>query len=126
VMDLDCFPFITYYAESIHLNSNSLEGSIPEEILNARNMISFVANNNNLNGTLSTSIGQMVDLQFLHRDDNYLTGTIPTELGQLTKLREIWIYRNNMQKSIFICGIFLMWSEFLPPRIFCMIFCSRS
>jgi hypothetical protein len=99
-MDLDCFLFITYYAESIRVDLNSLEGSLPEEIFNARNIISFRANNNNFNGTLSTSIGQMVDLQDFLINDNYLTGTIPTELGQLTKLREIWIFHNNFSRGV--------------------------
>jgi hypothetical protein len=92
MMDLDCFFVITFYAEHFSVYLNSLEGSIPEEICNAHNMISFRLEFNKLNGTLSTSIAQMVDLQDFIINDNYLTGTIPTELGQLTKLRELLMF----------------------------------
>jgi hypothetical protein len=92
MMDRDCFLFISFYTEDVRVGFNSLEGSIPEEIFNVRNMSVVWAYSNNLNGTLSTSIGQMVHLQDLDIAYNYLTGTIPSQLGQLTKLREFFMF----------------------------------
>jgi hypothetical protein len=134
MMDLDCFLFITFYAESFSVYLNLLEGSIPEEIFNARNMIYVYANHNNFNGTLSTRIGQMVDLQDLAIESNYLTGTIPTQLGQLTKLRDVRIYRNDFSGEVpkEICDLKNNWADLfyivadclepnvtLPPKIDC-------
>jgi hypothetical protein len=83
---LDCLFFVTLCSDVTRLEANLLEGTIPDELFNARKMSTLYLHNNNLVGTLSTNVEQMVDLQQLTVKFNSLTGAIPTEFESLEKL----------------------------------------
>ncbi|KAL3733165.1 hypothetical protein ACJRO7_022656 [Eucalyptus globulus] len=108
----------------LHLVSNELNGSIPQEIeqLHLLNEVTLYLNqlngprpsslgklsklarlyvyNNSLYGSILLEMGYRTNLEVLHMDTNFLTGPIPSTLGNLTKLIELNLFANELTGSI--------------------------
>lgn len=60
-----------------YLNSNALEGPIPSQVGNLRNVTKFHVQNNLLSQTVPKEVGQMSSLVELYLTNNSFVGTIP-------------------------------------------------
>jgi len=72
--------------EHLEIYENQLTGSIPEEIYNLTQMLSFDVNQCRLDGTLSTRIGQLTSMERFRVSSNGMSGPIPEEIANLSKI----------------------------------------
>ena len=86
----------------LSLNSNRLEGHIPEtpESLNILNGHHLNLGGNSLVGTIPSTFGNMRLMSALSLDSNRLTGTIPSTLRRLTSLRQLNLGNNLLTGTI--------------------------
>ena len=89
----------------IQLNSNNLNGTLPDSIGNI-NEIAFlqIMSNDNLRGPIPSSLGKLTS-HALSLADNHLTGTIPSALGNITPYISggqvtVTLNNNNLTGSI--------------------------
>jgi len=85
---------------SLVLNSNNLNGPLPNEISNLTNVRYLNFNDNKLSGTIPTSIGSLSNLEDLILDDNLFAGILPSTIGNLSKLRTISLRHNLLTGEI--------------------------
>ena len=64
---------------------NQFSGTIPEDLYNLSQLLSFSIDKNRLTGTISPSVGQLSNLLLLQVSTNDFTGTIPSEVGNLNQ-----------------------------------------
>jgi hypothetical protein len=62
---------------------NQFSGTIPEDLYNLSQLLSFSIDKNRLAGTISPRVGQLSNLWYLQVSTNDFTGTIPSEVGNL-------------------------------------------
>ncbi|CAN1130431.1 Leucine-rich repeat protein 1 [Linum perenne] len=71
----------------LSLEDNMLNGSIPAELGNLKNLIVLDLFNNSLSGSIPSSLGSNLEsLKFLRLQDNQLTGEIPKSLADIPNL----------------------------------------
>ena len=84
----------------LHLEDNDLEGPVPAELGNLRNVWSLRLDQNDLDGPVPTELGDLTNLEYLWLSDNDLEGHIPTELGNLSNLRRMDLSDNGLEGHI--------------------------
>jgi len=102
-----------YYVSSLSLNSNGLNGTIPNSIgtltkltnLDLNSCTSYTSCTNLLNGTIPTTIGYLTNLQYLSLAGNIvagigLNGTIPTTIVNLISLTLMEFPSNKLVGTI--------------------------
>lgn len=57
---------------------------------------SIVLKKHNLSGFLSSSLGALTSLVLLDLSENALQSTIPKQFGALSKLKQLYLYANNL------------------------------
>lgn len=81
-----------------------LDGTIPTELGNLKNLTYLILYDNSLTGTIPTELGGLSNLIYLDLGDQEprggLNGTIPTELGELTNLEVLWLENNDLEGPI--------------------------
>ena len=80
----------------VDLNSNSLTGTIPQDIDNLTELKELNLSNNSLTGPMPIEITNLAKLQGLNLSDNPLTGTIPVEISNLTNLQQLYLQNNSL------------------------------
>ncbi|XP_074318330.1 receptor-like protein EIX2 [Silene latifolia] len=88
------------YVVNLDLSSNSLIGSIPEEITNLTGLIGLNLSHNHLTGNIPNKIGEMTSLESLDLSNNNLSGTISPSISDLTSLVRLNLSYNNLQGQI--------------------------
>ena len=91
----------------LNLRSNALTGEIPEELGNLTNLRVLNLHSNKLSGDLP-DLSRITGLEELYLPNNYdetvqdsgLTGTVPTWLNGMTKMRELWLWGNQLSGTI--------------------------
>jgi Leucine-rich repeat (LRR) protein len=78
----------------LYLPSNNLQGDLPPEIGNLKNLKKLALQVNNL--TIPPEIGNLVNLEDLNLIGNQLT-FIPAEIGNLIKLHSLLLNRNELK-----------------------------
>jgi hypothetical protein len=71
----------------VYLDSNALNGLLPNEITNLTNLVQLLLKDNNLSGGFPTGIEKWQGLRDLSVGDNELSGSLPTEFGLLSNLQ---------------------------------------
>lgn len=84
----------------IKLNTNNLNGMIPEEIGDLRYLTSLSMSNNDLFGNIPSTITALGELSSLVLWGNSLSGSIPEDIGQLHKLSQILLQQNSLSGVI--------------------------
>jgi hypothetical protein len=86
--------------ESLSLESNDLQGTLPTELVGLSNLIVLNLGKNHIGGTLPTEMSLMTNLLFFLLRENLLEGTIPTGFGNLSNLRQLHFGGNNLNGEI--------------------------
>ena len=84
-----------------------MTGEIPEELGNLTNLRVLNLHSNKLSGDLP-DLSRITGLEELYLPNNYdetvqdsgLTGTVPTWLNGMTKMRELWLWGNQLSGTI--------------------------
>ena len=84
----------------LELPLNNVQGSIPAEIGQLKNLISLSFSGNHLSGHIPPEIGQIKNLRVLRLWNNRLTGGIPPEIGQLRNLTVLTLGRNQLAGTL--------------------------
>jgi len=79
---------------------NNLQGTLPNEISELKNMIILILINNKLTGSIINSIGNLHKLVLVYIRNNQFMGQIPQSFGNMTSLRELDISDNMFTGSI--------------------------
>ena len=84
----------------LDLSINQLTGSIPSTLGNLSNLSQLYLHRNQLSGAIPATLGALENLAELLLFRNQLTGSLPPELGQLTNLQELWLFVNELSGEI--------------------------
>uniref|UniRef100_A0ACD5ZSI9 Uncharacterized protein n=1 Tax=Avena sativa TaxID=4498 RepID=A0ACD5ZSI9_AVESA len=85
--------------EQVYFFTNALTGELPRKIT-AVNLIEFDVSTNQLNGEIPQDIGNLKNLKLLFLYTNQLTGTIPASIATLPKLWDIRIFENKLSGEL--------------------------
>jgi len=85
---------------TLSLNYRNLEGEIPGEIGDLKDLIYLNLETNKINGSIPSSIGNLDKLQQIHLGGNNLSGVIPDEIGFLNNVFSIQLQGNNLSGVI--------------------------
>ena len=84
----------------LYLPYNNLTGPIPAELGKLSKLTNLVLTGNKLSGSIPSELGQLTNLEIMELRVNSFSGSIPPELGNLSKLRQLWLGRNNLNGLI--------------------------
>ncbi|KAK1264532.1 hypothetical protein QJS04_geneDACA021325 [Acorus gramineus] len=87
-------------ANNMDLSNNSLDGEIPESIVNLVGLQSLNLSANHLTGKIPAKIGDMNSMLSLDLSRNNLTGPIPSSLSELNFLDDLNLSFNNLSGRI--------------------------
>ena len=80
--------------------ANNLQGSLPAQLGDLRNLETLILYDNALTGTIPPELGQLSMLQTLDLASNQLTGPLPPELGQLNNLQKLQLENNRLSGAV--------------------------
>ncbi|KAJ6798142.1 putative leucine-rich repeat receptor-like protein kinase isoform X1 [Iris pallida] len=84
----------------LELDNNKLDGEIPRQLGDCRNLTLLNLAGNRLRGTLPKELGNLKEMVIIYLQDNHLTGGIPKELLRLGQLITLNISRNFLSGAI--------------------------
>jgi len=79
----------------LFLYNNKLNGTIPKEIGELKNLAKILLGNNQLTGEIPSSFGNLSNLEDLRLPNNTLSGIIPSSLGNLLNLAHLYVCWNT-------------------------------
>ncbi|KAK8278171.1 hypothetical protein V6Z11_D09G023900, partial [Gossypium hirsutum] len=82
--------------DSLFLQSNQLDGSIPKDIGRLTNLVALNLSSNCLVGPIPSSVSNLTNLSSLFLQSNQLNGSIPEDIGGLTNLVELKLSSNGL------------------------------
>ncbi|MEQ9305748.1 MAG: leucine-rich repeat domain-containing protein, partial [Marinoscillum sp.] len=85
---------------SIVLQSNNLEGIIPEELEGLDELVTLALGDNKLSGNIPSNLGSLSKLTLLYLWGNQLSGQIPPEIGNIQPLVKLALSSNELTGSI--------------------------
>ncbi|XP_024966248.1 leucine-rich repeat protein 2-like isoform X1 [Cynara cardunculus var. scolymus] len=85
---------------------NNIEGKIPKELGNLKNLVSMDLYGNKFEGEIPKSFSKLKSLRFLRLNNNRLSGPIPRELTKLSNLKVFNVSHNNLCGTIPVDGPF--------------------
>jgi len=86
--------------QQLLLGNNSLSGQVPQGIGKLSGLIKLGLGQNYLNGTIEGWIENLKNLQLLRLQSNNFTGQIPSSIGNLTHLAYLYLNGNEFEGSI--------------------------
>ncbi|KAG2711606.1 hypothetical protein I3760_04G084200 [Carya illinoinensis] len=88
------------YLINMDLSSNTLKGTIPEELTNLVRLRGLNLSNNHLTGKMPAMIGNIRSLESLDFSRNQLSGSIPRSMSALTSLSHLNLSSNDLSGQI--------------------------
>lgn len=85
---------------SLSLGRNRLNGTIPKEIGNIKNLSFIDLAGNNLTGNIPAAFGNLTSLTEVFLNACDFTGNLPAEIGNLTNLVDLFLSQNELTGSI--------------------------
>lgn len=98
------------FPPSILLSNNMINGTIPSEVGQWKQLHVLDLSRNNISGTISPSISEMENLETLDLSYNDLIGSIPKSFEKLTFLSKFTVAYNRLQGAIPTGGQFYSFS----------------
>jgi len=86
--------------QQLVLLQNSMQGVIPDSLINRSNLNCLELSGNSLTGQIPLNIGLLSNLSVLGLSANNLTGTIPPSLKNLSQLSTLALANNQLSGSI--------------------------
>ncbi|CAM9497291.1 unnamed protein product [Ectocarpus sp. 4 AP-2014] len=86
--------------ETLNLDHNEVDGNIPPELGDLRQLQKLWLNDNHLTGHIPQQLGRLSALKILHLSFNELDGPIPPELGNLAALQHLNLGWNGLSGHI--------------------------
>ena len=84
----------------LDLTGNSMHGKIPESIGLMKSLNTLSLSNNRFSGTIPGALGD-TNLSYLYMDNNMFVGVIPPELlASSSHLKEVWLQHNYLSGTI--------------------------
>ena len=107
--------------ESLTLSNNRLTGSVPDDLSHCTYMRYLYLDNNGLTGDIPDSFGKFKYINTLDIQSNGLTGDIPSSLGDLASLKRLALKRNAFNGFVpeSFCNI-------LPHLFYCGLAWEKS
>ena len=84
----------------LNLAGASLNGYLPDELSNLKELKKIYLQNNEIKGNIPESFSKLKNLEVLVLQDNKLKGVIPAFLGSLTHLKQLALHENYFTGSI--------------------------
>ena len=84
------------HVTGLTLHQNRLNGLMPPELGNLKNLEYLILWNNQLRGNIPPELGNLDNLKYLYLGPNQLTGQIPAELGNLDNLEHLYLSNNQL------------------------------
>ncbi len=81
---------------ALDLQDNNLEGQIPNELGDLKNLQELNLHKNHLSGSIPASLGNLTALRVLDLSFNSLSETIPASICDLTNLKTLELYMNRL------------------------------
>ena len=81
----------------LDLSNNKLEGEIPPEIGNLKNLSVLYLTTNNLTGPIPVELENLENAVGIYLANNYLTGTVPEGIFKLPKLKTFAAIYNRLE-----------------------------
>uniref|UniRef100_J3N936 Receptor kinase-like protein Xa21 n=1 Tax=Oryza brachyantha TaxID=4533 RepID=J3N936_ORYBR len=91
---------IVSLSEGLDISNNKLEGSIPQQIGNLKNLVLLDARSNKISGEIPSTLGDCQFLQNIYLQNNMLSGSVPSLLSQLKGLQTLDLSSNNLSGQI--------------------------
>ncbi len=88
------------YLNFIAIVNNNLSGEIPATISNLEKLRIISLDENNLSGEIPSGITQLENLEFIGLGNNKMVGEIPEDIGNLTNLDFLVLSHNNFNGEI--------------------------
>lgn len=88
------------------VSNRRLSGHIPVQLQGLSELTIFSLANNNLTGSIPTNLfTNMRQLEYLYLSQNRLHGSIPASIGNAVRLKELFLYVNDLdgKDSFFFC-----------------------
>ncbi|PRQ35629.1 putative non-specific serine/threonine protein kinase [Rosa chinensis] len=89
-----------YYAASISLRNNNLQGNMPSEIGQLQLLQTLDLSNNNFTDNIPDQISNLKDMEMLDLSMNHLSGKIPMSFTSLHFLSKFNVLYNNLKGPI--------------------------
>jgi Leucine-rich repeat (LRR) protein len=89
-----------FLAETLNLDSNQLEGTLPPGLGLLTDVITISLRDNKFEGTIPTMLGKLDDVKILSLNHNNLIGSIPPELGTCFRLNGLHLQNNQLTGDI--------------------------
>ncbi|XP_078177531.1 receptor kinase-like protein Xa21 [Carex rostrata] len=91
---------ISSLSNFLDLSHNQLNGTVPAEIGNLKNVNELVLSHNRLSGVLPTELGNCEILEILYMENNMFEGTIPSSFGNLRGLQVLDLSHNMLNGQL--------------------------
>lgn len=85
---------------TILLNDNGLEGSIPADVFKSKKLVQLDLGYNSLSGNIPPEVSFCTNLEYLGLYNNYLSGAVPSEIFSLPKLNFLYLNTNNLTRLL--------------------------
>ncbi|KAK9230233.1 hypothetical protein WN944_023200 [Citrus x changshan-huyou] len=91
---------ITTLTLSLDLSNNLLNGSLPLQVGNLKNLVKLDISGNQFSGVIPVTLSACVSLEYLNISRNFFHGIIPLSLSSLKSIKEFNVSSNNLSGLI--------------------------